>query len=88
MNYEIPLPLADNLWRGKYRGQTQRWLLLFFSGDDDEININTEYPEFKTWEWINPQELPLRAISFKKDVYIQIIKAFIPLLNNFNTSSY
>ncbi|MGY9059183.1 MAG: RNA pyrophosphohydrolase [Candidatus Puniceispirillales bacterium] len=86
LNYEIPLPLADTLWNGKYRGQVQRWLLFYFIGKNSEININTKNPEFKTWEWINPNQLPLRAISFKKEVYVKITKAFIPILNNFNAS--
>ena len=86
INYDIPLPLANTLWNAKYRGQMQRWLLFYFTGKDSEININTQQPEFKTWEWIQPEQLPLRAISFKRDVYIQITKVFIPILNNFNAS--
>ena len=86
LNYDIPLPLADNLWEGKYRGQTQRWLLFYFSGKDEEININTSHPEFKNWLWLSPKLLPERAISFKKDVYKKINKIFIPMLNNFNST--
>ena len=86
LNYDIPLPLADNLWDGKYRGQTQRWLLFYFFGKDDEININTPKPEFKNWIWLNPQQLPQKAISFKKNIYNKINKVFIPVLNNFISS--
>ena len=86
LNYDIPLPLADNLWEGKYRGQTQRWLLFYFSGTDKEINIKTKYPEFKNWIWLNPQHLPEKAISFKKNVYQKINKVFIPILKNFNST--
>ena len=86
INYDIPLPLADTLWDAKYRGQVQRWLLFYFTGKNSEISINTQQPEFKRWEWIKPDELPLRAISFKKKVYVQITRVFIPILNNFNAS--
>ena len=64
----------------------QRWLLFYFTGKNSEISINTRQPEFKRWEWIKPDELPLRAISFKKEVYVQITRVFIPILNNFNAS--
>ena len=86
ISYDIPLPLANNLWNGKYRGQEQRWLLFHFLGEDEEININTSNPEFKNWVWLNPEKLPYKAISFKKSVYIKINKIFIPVLNNFNSS--
>ena len=86
LNYDIPLPLANDLWEGKFRGQTQRWLLFSFTGIDNEININTAHPEFKNWEWINPTQLPLKAISFKQEIYSKINKAFIPIINNFNSN--
>ena len=86
LNYDIPLPLANALWEGKFRGQTQRWLLFSFTGIDNEININTAHPEFKNWEWINPIQLPLKAISFKQEIYSKINKAFIPIINNFNSN--
>ena len=83
INYDIPLPLADKLWSGKYRGQSQRWLLFYFSGEDNEININTLNPEFRNWIWLNPLKLPEKAISFKKGVYMKINEVFIPMLENY-----
>ena len=65
LNYEVPTYLANNLWEGKYRGQTQKWILLYFNGLDNEINIDTLNPEFKNWLWINPIELSSKAIYFK-----------------------
>ena len=50
LNYDIPQKLSSKLWDGKYRGQTQKWLAFQFLGNDDEININTEDPEFKEWK--------------------------------------
>ena len=88
LNYDIPLPLADNLWEGKFRGQTQRWLLFHFMGEDKEIDINTNHPEFKDWIWLDPELLPEKAISFKKNVYRKINEIFIPMINNFNASNY
>ena len=86
LNYEIPLQLANSLWNGMYRGQSQRWLLFSFTGDNKEIDISTQNPEFKNWEWIKPEQLPLKAISFKKEVYTKINKVFIPILDNFNST--
>ena len=60
-------------------------LVLFF-WKDEEIDINTNHPEFKNWLWLNPKLLPERAISFKKDVYKKINKIFVPMLNNFNST--
>ena len=87
LSYDIPLPLINNLWGGKYRGQTQRWLLFYFSGQEEEININTSDPEFKNWIWIKPSELPEKAISFKKNVYKKINELFIPILDNYISSN-
>ena len=83
IKYDVPTNLANNLWEGKYRGQTQKWILLHFEGLDDEINVQTKYPEFKTWLWMSPYELSSKAIYFKKDVYQKINQIFIPLIKNF-----
>ena len=66
LNYDIPLPLANNLWEGKYRGQTQRWLLFHFMGEDNEIDINTNHPEFKNWIWLNPELYLKKQFHLKK----------------------
>ena len=87
LNYDIPLPLADKLWEGKYRGQTQRWLLFHFMGKNKEIDIKTNNPEFKDWIWLDPKLLPDKAISFKKEIYRRINKIFIPIIINFNASN-
>ena len=56
IKYDVPKNLANNLWDGKYRGQTQKWLLFHFLGNDNEINVNTKTPEFKNWSWMEPNE--------------------------------
>ena len=83
LNYEVPTYLANNLWEGKYRGQTQKWILLYFNGLDNEINIDTLNPEFKNWLWINPIELSSKAIYFKKHVYKKINELFLPIIKEY-----
>ena len=82
INYDVPKNLANNLWNGKYKGQTQKWLLFQFIGSDDEINVDTKNPEFKNWLWLDPIELTTKAIYFKKQVYLKINKSFLPLIQN------
>ena len=69
LNYDIPLPLADNLWKGEFRGQTQRWLLFHFMGEDKEIDINTNKAEFLDWKWVDIDQLTDLVVDFKLDVY-------------------
>ena len=76
LNYDIPQKLSSKLWNGKYRGQTQKWLAFQFLGNDDEININTEDPEFKEWKWEEHKNLVNLAVPFKKDIYNKIIYEF------------
>ena len=76
LNYDIPQKLSSKLWNGKYRGQTQKWLAFQFLGSDDEININTEDPEFKEWKWEEHKNLVNLAVPFKKDIYKKIINEF------------
>ncbi len=69
LNYDIPEDLANRLWDGRYRGQTQKWLAFHFIGDDSDINIATDEPEFCEWKWVAPEELPKMAVPFKRPVY-------------------
>jgi putative (di)nucleoside polyphosphate hydrolase len=74
--YDIPLPLADRLWQGRYKGQKQKWMALRFTGDDSDINIATEEPEFCEWKWLSPHDLVDLAVPFKRDVYQNVLAAF------------
>ena len=74
--YDIPLPLADRLWHGQYKGQKQKWMALRFTGSDADININTENPEFCEWRWLDPAELVELAVPFKREVYDDVLNAF------------
>ena len=76
LNYDIPLPLADRLWGGSYRGQSQKWVALRYTGQDSDINIATEEPEFFSWQWMSPADLIRLAVPFKRPVYEDIMTQF------------
>ena len=78
LNYDIPEILADKLWDQKYRGQTQKWVALKFTGKDSDINIKTHIPEFSKWKWISPQQLTSLAAPFKREVYENVLNVFKP----------
>ena len=71
LTYDLPENLLGKIWKGKYRGQKQKWFIMKFLGNDNEININTEKPEFLSWKWINPTKLPEVAVNFKIGIYIR-----------------
>ena len=71
--YELPDNLVGIIWKGKFRGQKQKWFITKFLGEDSEININTEHPEFIDWKWIEPKLLPEVIVNFKKDLYINLL---------------
>jgi len=72
--YELPESLAGIIWKGKYRGQKQKWFITKFLGDDKEINLYTEYPEFVEWKWIEAKQLPDVIVDFKKKLYLDLLK--------------
>ena len=72
--YELPENLVGIIWKGKYRGQKQKWFITRFLGNDDEININTKHPEFIDWKWIEPKKLPEVIVNFKKKLYVDLLK--------------
>lgn len=76
LKYDLPKSLIKNVWRGRFKGQVQRWFACEFMGDDDEININFHKPEFSDWKWIDPKTVCQLAVPFKKDMYYEIIKEF------------
>tara|TARA_Y100000590_G_scaffold43319_1_gene46092 strand:- start:3310 stop:3786 length:477 start_codon:yes stop_codon:yes gene_type:complete len=72
LSYDLPENLLGKLWKGRYRGQKQKWFIMKFAGDNKEINVKTEKPEFSDWRWVDPSELPLIAVNFKVNVYKKI----------------
>ena len=71
--YELPDNLVGIIWKGKYRGQKQKWFITKFLGNDSEINLNTKHPEFIDWKWIEPKLLPEVIVNFKKDLYLNLL---------------
>ena len=72
--YELPQNLIGIIWKGKFRGQKQKWYIVKFFGDEKEINLKTKNPEFIEWKWIVPDDLPDVIVDFKKDLYIKLLK--------------
>ena len=72
--YELPKSLVGVIWKGKFRGQKQKWFIAKFTGEEKEINLKTKNPEFIEWKWIFPDDLPNVIVDFKKNMYIKILK--------------
>jgi putative (di)nucleoside polyphosphate hydrolase len=73
LEYELPKDLLGIIWKGKFRGQKQKWFITRFIGNDNEINIDTKYPEFIEWKWIEIDKLPDVIVDFKRNVYKKIL---------------
>ena len=71
--YELPDNLVGIIWKGKFRGQKQKWFITKFLGNDSEINLNTKNPEFVDWKWIEPKLLPEVIVNFKKNLYLDLL---------------
>lgn len=76
LNYDLPEDLRPLLWKGKYRGQTQKWFALRFTGTDGDIDIATEHPEFSAWKWARPAQLPDLIVPFKRQLYRDVLAEF------------
>ncbi len=81
LTYELPKNLLGKIWEGKYRGQKQKWFIMRFVGNEEEINIKTKNAEFLKWKWIDANQLLNVVIDFKLDVYKSIVKELNILLN-------
>ena len=76
LDYDLPRDLADKVWRGRFRGQTQKWFALRFLGQDSDIDIETEHPEFNAWRWAPMADLPRLIVPFKRDNYEKVVAEF------------
>lgn len=74
--YDLPPHLLGVALQGKYRGQRQKWIAMRFEGDDSEIDIQTEEPEFAAWKWLAIEALPRLVVPFKRDTYSKVLAAF------------
>ncbi|ARN84444.1 RNA pyrophosphohydrolase [Candidatus Nucleicultrix amoebiphila] len=77
-SYDFPKELAATLWQGRYQGQKQKWFLMLFLGQDEDIDLNTHHPEFCEWQWTEVENLPSLVIPFKKRLYEDILKELLP----------
>ncbi|MCF3972662.1 RNA pyrophosphohydrolase [Paracoccus salsus] len=74
--YDLPPDLLGKVWKGRYGGQRQKWVLMRFTGQDDDVCIQTDHPEFDRWCWMRADQLLDSIVPFKRDVYKQVIDAF------------
>ena len=80
VTYDLPPELLGKVWGGKYRGQRQKWFLFRFLGQDDQVNIATEHPEFDRWQWSRADEMIASIVPFKRAVYEEVVRQFRPHL--------
>ena len=71
--YELPKNLLGIIWKGRFRGQKQKWFVVRFTGDESEINLKTKHPEFIEWKWVEMNELPKLIVDFKKNIYEKLL---------------
>ena len=76
VTYDLPRELVPKVWNGRFRGQKQKWFLLRFRGQDSDIDIATEHPEFSEWRWLPPKDLPAAIVPFKRAVYERVLDEF------------
>ena len=81
LSYELPDRLLGVIWKGKYKGQKQKWFLMRFTGNEDEINIKTKKPEFLDWKWINLDQITEVVVDFKLHVYKELKKEIKKIIN-------
>ena len=79
--YELPKNLLGIIWKGKYRGQKQKWFLMKFLGNDDEVDLKTNKPEFLDWKWIDLEMITKFVVDFKLHVYKEIESKVRKIIN-------
>ena len=80
-SYILPDHLIGVIWKGKFKGQIQKWFIMRFIGNESEINIKTKHPEFLDWKWIDLKDLTKIAVNFKLEVYKQVKSEVLKILN-------
>ena len=78
--YDVPEDIASRLWLRRYRGQTQKWFAMRFTGEDRDIDVATAHAEFGAWKWVPPTELPRLIVPFKRQLYLDVLAEFAPIL--------
>lgn len=87
LTYDLPTDIIGKVWKGKYRGQTQKWYALRFTGSDADINIDTEHPEFDAWRWVHFNELVDLIVPFKRELYRQVVAEFSELASDLESKA-
>lgn len=80
LRYDLPRELVQHVWKGRYRGQEQKWFAFRFTGNDSEIDIDGEHPEFSAWRWAELKKTPDFIVGFKRPLYEQVVRAFAHLV--------
>jgi putative (di)nucleoside polyphosphate hydrolase len=78
--YDLPVEMVPRIWKGRFRGQRQKWFALRFLGRDADVDITRPHPEFSRWAWLTPQALVEAAVPFKRQVYERVFSEFAPHL--------
>ncbi len=78
LTYDLPHDVVPKIWKGRYRGQKQKWFLLRFNGADSDVKIDTKHPEFCQWRWVSADEIMDRIVPFKRDIYRALLDEFCP----------
>lgn len=76
LRYEVPADLMGKRWNRRWRGQRQKWFIMRFTGKDEDINVATEHPEFSDWKWVSARQLSTLVVSFKRQVYLELLAEF------------
>ena len=80
LHYDLPAALSHRIWKGRYKGQTQRWFAMRFLGVDTDIDLSLHKPEFNRWQWVSVADLPALIVPFKRDTYEQVVAEFSDLV--------
>jgi len=76
LTYDLPHDVVPRIWKGRFRGQEQKWFLLRYLGQDEQIDLEQEHPEFSAWRWISADDMIDAIVPFKREIYRQVVDLF------------
>ncbi len=79
LRYELPEEMRAKVWKGRYKGQVQKWFAMRFLGEDGEIDLDTHHPEFNAWRWAEADQVPVLIVPFKRALYVDVLREFAGL---------